>query len=184
MTATVILAHPYEQSFNHAIYHRAVATMKARGVVYAHDLYAEGFDPVLTRDELGKEPSTDALVQRYTAELVASDLLVFVHPNWWGRPPAILAGYLDRVIRPPHAYENTEGRLGGKTGVVFNTGNTPADREDHDFGDPLETLWKRCVFGFCGIEATHRRLFRVVADSTPEVRAAWLDDVEELLRTV
>jgi putative NADPH-quinone reductase len=88
------------------------------------------------------------------------------------------------VIRPPHAYELTEGRLGGKTGVVFNTGNTPADREDEYFGDPLETLWKRCFFGFCGVENTHRRLFRVVSDSTPELRARWLDEVESLLRQV
>ncbi|MEI8094728.1 MAG: NAD(P)H-dependent oxidoreductase [Spirochaetales bacterium] len=185
MRATVVLAHPYAESFNHALFHRAVQTLQALDAeVFAHDLYAEKFDPVLTVAELGKEPSTDPLVRQYTAELMASDVLVFVHPNWWGRPPALLAGYIDRIIRPPHAYEVSEGKLGGKLGVVFNTGNTPAERENDYFGDPLEALWKRCLFGFCGIEDTRRVLFRVVSDSTPAIRRTWLDEAESTLREV
>ncbi len=187
-TASVILAHPYEKSFNHAIFATASAALSARGIsVFAHDLYAERFDPVLTRAELGKEATADPLAARYIEELVASDLLVFIHPNWWGQPPAMMKGYIDRVFRPPYAYDYEESaaglaetiqKLGGKIGVVFNTSNTEERRELEYFHDPLEYEWMRCVFGFCGIERGSRRMFRVVAESSAEERTAWLEQVK------
>ncbi len=194
-TASVILAHPYEKSFNHAIFAAATAALRARGIsVFAHDLYAEGFDPVLTRAELGKEETQDPLAARYIRELVASDLLVFIHPNWWGQPPAIMKGYIDRVFRPPYAYDYETGAAGsteiaqklvGKIGIVFNTSNTDEVRENEYFHDPLEHEWLKCVFGFCGIERRSRRMFRVVAESGAEERARWLemvrDDIEAFL---
>ncbi|HPR65670.1 MAG TPA: flavodoxin family protein, partial [Methanothrix sp.] len=47
------------------------------------------------------------------------------------------------------------------------------------FGDPLETLWKSCVFGLCGVGDVRRRTFSVVVTSTPEERRAWLAEVRE-----
>ena len=196
MKASVILAHPYEKSFNHAVFNTVIESLRENSVdVYSHDLYAEGFDPVLTKTELGTDRSEDPKVILYADELVDSDMLVFVHPNWWGQPPAILKGYIDRVIRPPYAYDFPEGDSGGglprrmlkaKTGMVFNTSNTEEERENGYFGDPLENTWHKCVFGFLGIEETHRRMFRVIADSTPEERRHWLKlvkrDVEAFLK--
>ena len=187
MKATVILAHPYENSFNHAIYKTAIEILRLNKIgIYCHDLYSEGFNPVLTRSELGKDKSLDENVNKYAEELIDSDLLIFIHPNWWGQPPAILKGYIDRVIRPPYAYDFPEGDSGGglptkvlkaKTGIVFNTSNTEEEREKDYFGDPLQNMWEKCVFGFLGIEKSHRRMFRIVADSTPEERRKWLDIV-------
>jgi putative NADPH-quinone reductase len=183
--ASVILAHPYEKSFNHAIFGRAVDALRKRGIkAYAHDLYAEGFDPVMPKEELGKRPTEDPLVMRYVDELLESGLLVFIHPNWWGQPPAMMKGYIDRIFRPPYAYDEVDpsqagiGKLAGKAGLVFNTGNTEAGREAEYFKDPLENEWLRCLFGFCGIAPAERRLYRVIAGSSDEQRRAWLDDVE------
>ncbi len=138
MVASVILAHPYKRSFNHAIFRTVVDSLRGRGVkTYGHDLYAENFDPVLTEAELGKEPTKDSRVKRLTEEMVESDLLVFIHPNWCGQPPAMMKGYIDRVFRPPYAYDYEETATGGgppieklcgKTGIVFNTSNTPERR--------------------------------------------------------
>ena len=188
MKASVILAHPFDKSFNHAIFHAAIEALEEGSIeVYSHDLYKEGFDPVLTKNELGTDTSTDPLVIRYARELIDSNIMVFVHPNWWGQPPAILKGYVDRVIRPPYAYDFPEGDAGGglpvkrlraSLGIVFNTSNTEEQRERRYFEDPLEKTWVRCVFGFLGIERTHRRMFRIVADSTPVERAAWLRTVK------
>ena len=188
MKASVILAHPYSESFNHAIYQQVCSSLAACGVKsFCHDLYREGFNPVLTVGELGKEPSYDPLVLKYADELMQSDLLFFIHPNWWGQPPAILKGYIDRIIRPPYAYDLPEGalsglpiaKLAGKYGVVYNTSNTGADREYNYFGDPLENIWKQCTFGFCGIEKYHRRMFRIVSESTESERREWLRLVDE-----
>jgi len=188
LKATVILAHPYEKSFNHAIYKTVIETLKEKRIgIYCHDLYHEEFSPVLTRSELGKDKSQDNNVNKYAEELIDSDLLVFIHPNWWGQPPAILKGYIDRVIRPPYAYDFPEGDSGGglptkvlktKIGIVFNTSNTEEQRENDYFGDPLQNIWEKCVFGFLGIEKTHRRMFRIIAESSPEERRNWLDMVK------
>ena len=48
------------------------------------------------------------------------------------------------------------------------------------FGDPLEALWKNCVFDLCGVRTFHRRMFSVVVTSTPAQRRAWLDEVAAL----
>jgi len=193
-TASVYLAHPYNKSFNHAIYHRTIETLKQQDVsVIAHDLYAEKFNPVLTAGELGFDVSEDSQVLKYAEELMASDLLIFIHPNWWGQPPAILKGWIDRVIRPPYAYDYPPElpvgdpplqKMKGKLGIVFNTSNTPDPRERDYFGDPLENIWKQCVFGFCGIKMAERRMFRTVADSTGKVREDWLDEVQEIVKAV
>jgi NAD(P)H dehydrogenase (quinone) len=194
MKASVILAHPYPLSFNHAIYETTCKTLgESKAVIYKHDLYAERFDPVLSSEELVKEESKDPLVNQYSKELIESDLLFFIHPNWWGQPPAILKGYIDRVIRPPLSYDfplgDTGGglpigKLKGKTGVVFNTSNTDKDREERYFHDPLEFIWEKCIFGFCGIEKVYRKMFRIVSDSSDAERKAWLEEVKETVKRI
>jgi putative NADPH-quinone reductase len=188
MKASVILAHPYDKSFNHAIFDAVCSRLGKLGVeVFAHDLYAEKFNPVITCEELGSDRSSDPLVNKYADELMKSDIIFFIHPNWWGQPPAVLKGYIDRVIRPPHAYDFPEGdtggglpvgKLKGKTGIVLNTSNTEEDRENNYFHDPLENIWKQCVFAFCGIEKYYRRMFRIIADSSMEERKMWLAEAE------
>ncbi len=194
MTASVYLAHPYEQSFNHAVFNRVNLVLDQLNVeTYTHDLYAEEFNPSLTVRELGFDVSEDPQVLKYADELMASDLLIFVHPNWWGQPPAILKGWIDRVIRPPYAYDYPPDipagdppvqTMTGKRGLVFNTSNTPEERENGYFGDPLENIWRQCIFGFCGIEMFKRRMFRIVADSDDATRISWLDEVERIIENV
>jgi len=194
MKASVILAHPYSESFNHAMYHTVCSKLRNMDIeVYRHDLYKEHFNPILTVEELGSDSSTDTLVHQYAEELLASEYLFFIHPNWWGQPPAILKGYIDRVIRPPYAYDFPPGDTGGglpvgklkrKYGIVFNTSNTGKEREDGYFNDPLENIWKQCIFGFCGIEKYYRKMFRIIADSELEQREIWLKEVQETVDRV
>jgi len=75
-----------------------------------------------------------------------------------------------------------EGLLTGRKAVVFTTSNTPRDDELRLFGDPLENLWKTCIFGFCGLEDFQRRNFESMIMSTPEQRAGWLAEVREIVR--
>lgn len=193
MKASVILAHPYVKSFNHAIFATIVSTLEENNIeTFHHDLYKENFDPVLTRSELGTDQSDNPLVNKLADELVQSDLLVFIHPNWWGQPPAILKGYIDRVIRPPYAYDFPEGDSGGglpigklktKLGVVYNTSNTSEERENNYFLDPLQSMWEKCVFGFLGIENCHRRMFTIISESSNEKRVQWLETIKKDIRT-
>ncbi len=191
MKILIILAHPRPGSFNHAIAETAAATLRSFGhTVLFHDLYAEGFDPLLPPEEIARDAQLPALVARHCEELVLTDGIVIVHPDWWGMPPAILKGWIDRVIRPGVAYQFAEtdagegvpvGLLKAKAALIFNTSNTPQEREIEVFGDPLERLWKDCIFSFCGVPVCHRRMFGVVVTSSPEQRNVWLKDVQEIV---
>jgi len=191
MKISVILAHPVDGSFNHAIASRAVKVLKRDGHdVFFHDLYQERFDPILTGAEIPREAPQPPVIQQHCREVAEADGIVIIHPNWWGQPPAILKGWIDRVIRPGVAYEFLEGDKGegipkgllkARAAVIFNTSNTPEERERDVFGDPLETLWRNCVFGLCGITSVHRRMFTVVVTSSAAERVLWLQEVEDIL---
>ncbi len=189
MKISLILAHPNPQSFNHAIAQAAGRRLHLNGheVAY-HDLYAENFDPILPCAEFPKEAALPGEIELHCREIAAADGIIIVHPNWWGQPPAILKGWVDRIIRPGVAYEFLEGDSGegiprgllkAKAALVFNTSNTRAEREDRIFGDPLETLWKNCIFGLCGVPLFYRDMFRVIVTSTEPERCAWLQKVDE-----
>jgi|SRR3989304_5644437 len=188
MKVFVLIGHQREGSFCHAIAAVAIEELKKAGhtVIY-HDLYAEKFDPILLDKEIPKEAELDPVVRQHCNELAAADGYVVVHPNWWGQPPAILKGWMDRVLRQGVAYEFTaqgvNGLLKGRKAVVFTTSNTPRDEELKLFGDPLENLWKTCVFNFCGVEDFYRRNFESIIMSTPEERAKWLKEVRQIIRS-
>lgn len=192
MRISVILGHPYPKSFGHALAAQVTRALSAGGHAVAfHDLYREGFDPVLSEAELATDtPAADELVRRHCDELAAAEGIVIVHPNWWGMPPAILKGWVDRVFRPGVAYAFDDkddgsgvprGLLRARAAVVLTTSNTPEAREREIFGDPLETIWRNCIFGFSGVTNVVRRSFGTLAGSTAERRASWLDEAETLV---
>jgi putative NADPH-quinone reductase len=191
MNVSVILAHPDPASLNHAIAQAVVEHLQAsRHSVFFHDLHEEGFDPVLSAAEFPRGAEVPPEIHRHCEEIAAADGIVIVHPNWWGQPPAILKGWVDRVIRPGVAYEFVEGDSGegvpvgllrARTAVVFNTSNTEAERERSAFGDPLETIWRNCIFDLCGVREFHRRTFGVLVTSSEGQRRAWLDEARGLV---
>ncbi|MGD0820647.1 MAG: NAD(P)H-dependent oxidoreductase [Desulfomonilia bacterium] len=193
MKISVILAHPDTGSFNHAIAEIAIDKLRENEhKVLFHDLYEEGFDPILLSEEILMDAPLPPHLERYCDEMAKAEGIIIVHPNWWGQPPAILKGWIDRVFRPGVAYEFEEGDLGegvskgllkAKTALVFNTSNTEAQREVQVFGDPLETLWKNCIFGLCGVQMFERRTFSIMVTSTVEQRRQWLKEVRELVST-
>lgn len=191
MFALLVLAHPGDASFSHAMAQVARNVLERQGHrVAVHDLYAERFNPVQPCGEAQNSASSDPLVEQHCSELAQADLILVFHPNWWGQPPAILKGWIDRVFRLGTAYDYPPGvgyegvpagKLRASCAFVFNTSNTPADREAAVFGDPLETLWTRCVFGLCGVPKVVRRMYGPMAGSTGGQREGWLAEVEALV---
>lgn len=178
MFALSVVGHPSPRSFSHAMAARARETLERMGVQVAHhDLYEEGFQPV---------QGADALVALHREQLAAADLLLVFHPNWWGMPPAILKGWVDRTFVPHVAYRDAPiglppiGLLKARA-LIFNTGDTPPAREAAVFGDPLETLWRTQILDFCGVTDVTRRLYAPVSSSSEEQREIWLTEVEGLV---
>lgn len=192
MRILIVLGHPHPGSLNHAIAHAVRGDLLEAGhEVVFHDLYAEHFDPLLIADEIPESGNVPTVIQAHCDELRLADGIVIVHPNWWGQPPAILKGWIDRVVRPGVAYRFEEGDGGegipigllrAKAAVVLNTSNTQEVREQAALGDPLEAIWRRCIFDLCGVRSFYRRMFTVVVTSTGAQRAAWIEEAKELCR--
>jgi putative NADPH-quinone reductase len=150
MRVSVLLAHPAPGSFNHAIAATVVDQLQRLGhEPVLHDLYAEQFDPLLPAAEISWTAQLPPAIARHCEEIAAAEGIVIVHPNWWGQPPAILKGWVDRVLRVGIAYKfaTTDsgegvpiGLLKARSALVLNTSNPPSAREAEVFGDPLERL--------------------------------------------
>ncbi|MCG3269525.1 NAD(P)H-dependent oxidoreductase [Yoonia sp. I 8.24] len=104
MKALVIYCHPREGSYNAAIRDLVIERLQAKGVAYRlRDLYGEGFDPTLSAHDheiYETVPENRARVDRDCTDLEWCDALIFVYPTWWYGMPAMLKGWLDRVMVP------------------------------------------------------------------------------------
>ena len=105
MQVVVVLAHPNSDSFSHAIADRACAGLRGAGhQVQVLDLYALGFRAAMSLDDhvayRGDHPAIDPMVADHGALVLGADALVFVYPTWWSSLPAILKGWLERVMVP------------------------------------------------------------------------------------
>ena len=180
-----IICNPRPGSYNLALAASAREKLLSLGhEVTLHDLYKEGFDPVLDASELARSFSLEGLVQEHSRELAEADGLVLFHPEWWGQPPAMLKGWIDRVFRQGIAYD-LEGEeftekgwkplLTGKKGLVFVT----SDAEAHS-ARTLEALWTHTILGRCGMQASCHVL-REMRRADPAARRGWLEFVSRTL---
>lgn len=114
MRALVVYCHPRPDSFNAAVRDLVVAKLKASGAeVRLNDLYLRDFRPVLSPDEWQGYrdcPRNVEPVAGDVADLRWCDTLIFVYPTWWYGLPAMLKGWLDRVLLPDVAFLMPDGR--------------------------------------------------------------------------
>jgi len=106
----LVLAHPNHDSFNHACARVATATLERGGHrVDVIDLYAERFVAAMSRHERlayeTDEPILDPQVADHARRLKSADALVFVYPTWWSGLPAVMKGWLERVMVPGVSFE-------------------------------------------------------------------------------
>ena len=112
MKALLVYCHPSPDSFNAGILDTVTKSFKLKNVeLRIIDIYKDGFDPTLTKSEWDnylQGESTDPLVDGYIESLQWCDTLVFVYPTWWYGPPAMLKGWLERVLIPGVAFTLAE----------------------------------------------------------------------------
>jgi len=109
MQVLVVHAHPRPESLNYDLFKLVVSALKRAGhAVESIDLYEEKFDPRMTADERiayhTETPIRSQQVERHARLVVAAEALVFVYPTWWFGLPAILKGWLERVLVPGVAF--------------------------------------------------------------------------------
>ncbi|MDE7402880.1 MAG: NAD(P)H-dependent oxidoreductase [Muribaculaceae bacterium] len=134
---TILYAHPYGKSFNHAILETVKSTLDGQGRDYrVLDLYADGFNPALDASNLqlySKGETADPLVEKYLDTLMASDEIIMIFPVWWGMMPAIVHGFMDKVFLAGRAYKYAEtgalvpDKINIDKTIIFSTSEAPTD---------------------------------------------------------
>lgn len=108
MRALVVYCHPREDSFTAAVRDHVIRKLEAaEAETTLIDLYSSNFEPVLSAREHQQYlecPENCGPVESHVEKLRACDTLIFVYPTWWYGPPAMLKGWLDRVLLPDVAF--------------------------------------------------------------------------------
>jgi len=187
MKSVIILAHPYPNSFNHVIKDVVYKALIDKREVKVIDLVKDGFDPVLSQEDLrlymqGK--SSDPKVVEYQNDLMDCDDLVLVFPIWWYEAPAILKGFLDKVLLPGFAFDEIDNQLVGKLShikrlTVISTSEVLSEFMRKEVGNPIEISLMNTTLGVCGIQNDKLWLnCEKIASGTLNERESFLNSIK------
>jgi len=179
----IVVGHPRSDSLSQALANAyRDGARRAGAEVQQLELAGLAFDPnVRTRDFADQIVEDD--IRRAQTLIAWADHLVFVYPTWWGTMPALLKGFLDRVLAPGFAFRETANPgyiplLGGKSAELLTTMDTPRWVWRWIYGAPGDRAMARAILGFCGIEVAQIARFGPVRGSSLEHRRAWLAAAE------
>ncbi len=190
MRFLVLYAHPNPESYSSALHRKVVETLRRQGhEVDDCDLYAEGFDPVLSREERMSYlavPDNQRNVADHVSRLRAAEGLILVFPVWNFGFPAILKGYLDRVFLPGVSFTLEQGLATPalthlKVLVAVTTYGAPRWRA-FLLGDPPRKVVMRMLRVLVAPRAKrHYLALHDMNRQTDAGRAAFLDAVERAI---
>ena len=179
----LVYGHYNDNSFNAAIRDEFIKESKSKGnQVDVVDLYKEKFDPVFAGEEANQE------VLDHRKRIEESDTIVLIAPIWNFRMPAIVEGWIDKVLAPPWAFRFKQlvgnygypiGNLKDKKAIIFCTYGSPRLAITTFFLNlPIRRL-KRGVFHMCGIYNIVYRRYFAVPFVTDAKRQEFLNDVRK-----
>ncbi|MCD2314721.1 NAD(P)H-dependent oxidoreductase [Sphingomonas sp. IC-11] len=183
----LVFANPNRGSFDGQIVDAYVEAAERHGQkVIVRDLYAMGFDPVL-RDEERPLHGNGEISSDVAAELEllqTAQILVLVYPIWFALPPAIMKGYVDRVLGSGYSFRDVQQQSGhpalrGKPLLSFSTSGTSLSwlHEKGQVGSLREIFDAYLWQGFGMQQAEHIRIDSVVPDMKADYAAQQLDRV-------
>ena len=179
----IVYGHYDDKSFNASIKNTFIQTAKENGhEVDCVDLYKEKFNPVFA----GEKP--DEMVLDHRKRIEQCNVIVLIAPIWNFRMPAIVEGWIDKVLAPPWAftfkrlvgnYGYPLGKLKDKKAIIFCTYGSPRLAITTFFLNlPIRRL-KRGVFHICGIRNINYRRYFAVPFVSEEKRKEFLEDVKK-----
>ncbi len=191
MKTLIVFNHPYEGSYCNAILNSVLRGLeKAKHQIDIINLDKEGFNPVMSSDDLkafGDKQPIDPKVIEYKHRLENADYLVFIFPIWWELMPALLKGFIDKVIFPGVAYDysnssNTKMKplLTNIKGItVITTMNTPKLLYRFVFANAIQKSFLLGTFWKLGYKNRTWISFSRVKQVSHERRKLWLDKIEK-----
>ncbi|KIA98787.1 MULTISPECIES: NAD(P)H-dependent oxidoreductase [unclassified Flavobacterium] len=191
MNYLIIFNHPFKGSYCNALLDAVQEGLKtAQHSMDLIHLDNEQFNPVMTAEDLksfrDKKPS-DRQVIAYQQRLEKADYLVFIFPIWWELMPALMKGFIDKVIFPGLAYDyandkNTRMKplLNNIKGVtVITTMNTPRYIYRWIFGNAIQKAFMRGIFWKLGYKNRKWISYNRVKMVSQSKRENWLDELEK-----
>lgn len=180
MKHLIIFAHPSKNSFSFKLKDALRASSIKKGwECTVRDLYDMKFDPVLWPDDLAElsKGNTNELIAKEQKFISEADVISVVYPLWWAGFPAILKGYIDKVLAYGFAYKaeanGIKGLLSGKKVYLFTSmGNTLEQYEQKGLLDAFKKIQGGEVFEFCGMTVKNHQFF-------PEIPSASQEAIEE-----
>lgn len=191
MKTMIILAHPWHGSYNKSILDVVQRELENRGkesVVV--DLNKEQFNPVMQETELAlfsRGECLDEQVRNYQAMMKASDELVFIFPVWWYGLPAILKGFLDKVLLKNFAYQESKMGMKGlldhiERAIVITTSQAPSWYLKHVMGNPIKHAFIKGTLGSVGIKKVKWFHHGNTTAGTMQARKGFLLKIETYLK--
>lgn len=188
---TIVYAHPWEGSYNHAILTAITKDLREKNQEFqVIDLYKDGFNPVYSAEELklfSQGETTYPLVKEYQHQLNKTTELIFVFPIWWFDLPAILKGFIDKVMLFGFGYlEDEEGNLTGllthitKTTIV-TTSTAEQNFLENEGGNAIQGVFINRTLADIGIknDLTKWIHFSRVNLTTDGDRKQFLDEIAQ-----
>ena len=182
----VIVGHPSTDSFCAALADSYVETAIGAGqdvrVLYLGDLC---FDPVLHEGYNRIQPLEPDLIKAQV-DITWAEHLVLVFPVWWGGVPALLKGFLDRILLPGFAFSYRKGKafpeklLLGRSAYLLVTMDTPPWYYKWVYRMPALHQMRKTTLAFCGIKPVATLTFGPILDSTAKQRDNWLEQARKL----
>jgi putative NADPH-quinone reductase len=191
MKTIIVYAHPWEGSYNHAVKETVVSALQKSSRDYdLIDLYADNFQASMEKENLAlynKGESQDSLVKKYQKMIDDCDNLVLIFPIWWSTYPAILKGFLDKVLLSNWAY-NYEGFLPKgkldqiKKAYVLTTMGGPEIFYRLFLGNFINVTLMRGTLMFCGIKKMKWLNLSSIKSSSQRKREKHLKKIEKIFQ--
>ena len=195
MKTLIIYYHPHEGSFCSAIRDAVISGLEVGKHEYKLvDLGLDEFDPVMRAKDLkvfamagriGEEglEGVDPIVLKYMKKLRWAEHIVMIFPIWWMSMPAMMKGFVDKVIFPGVVYKMEGGNLvsmlsGLKQVTIITTMNTPSDVYKSMFNNSIEGSLIKGTFNKIGIHDIRWISLNMVKQVGDEKRWVWLDEIE------
>lgn len=184
----IILGHPQPSTFCEALaeaYRRGAET--AGNTVHLFKLSEMKFEPILREGYRREQPLEPDLQSAYGA-LAASDHWVLIFPLWCGDMPALLKGFIERILQPDLIKrQGTESAMNWrifekKSARIVITMGMPVTIYRFWYGAHAVKLLRRNILNFIGIAPVRETLFGMMADASHERRDRWLKQVEDMGR--
>lgn len=183
----IVTSHPHEESLTvrAATYaHNTVLEKKRKSTCIYLD--AHDYAPVMPQEEIMRNFSFDALTQAFKKQVLDCTQLALFYPDWWGMPPALLVGWMQRVLSLGVAFEleeqeNAEFEIVPRLAHIRMLYAVSSDTENVDAVLSLARATQRSLAHFAGIRSIHTCALHNTRKQRYKKRTQWIETCARLL---